>query len=371
MHIVHILTADLPVTAEGGAQQRRARALADVQAEDGHEVTILSPGEPAASFRDSGASVQPVLLRSTGIRRDLEYAYRCVRNIRDRGPRPNIIHSHAFALSGVVARLTGVPSVLNVDYFYYRGGGTRAGKVGYARLLSYNAALLPVSTFVERRLTEYFPAIATTVTTVPNGVDLGWFSQGETAQAMVREEFGLPENFALYLGRISEQKGSDLLPGLARALAEQGMCLVVAGPVERFTSNAASSVLTNDIGRSGGKYIGKVPEALLPGLLSAASVLVLPTRRFEMFGMVIVEAAAAGTPCVASDLGGIPEAMGGGGILVPVGDQEELNRQVIGLLHDRDRCRELGAAAKAHASRFDWRSVNDMTMRMYERALQS
>jgi glycosyltransferase involved in cell wall biosynthesis len=65
----------------------------------------------------------------------------------------------------------------------------------------------------------------------------------------------------------------------------------------------------DDPGREAVTFLGAVPHEELPSWMAAADVLVLPSRR-EGLGLVLLEAMACGTPCVASRVGGIPEILG-------------------------------------------------------------
>jgi glycosyltransferase involved in cell wall biosynthesis len=172
----------------------------------------------------------------------------------------------------------------------------------------------------------------------------------------VAVKYGLPKDspYILYLGRINRQKGSDLLPDLARELP--GIKVVAAGPVGQFGLQEPSAII-DDLRSAGGTYLGAVPEADLRGLLSGAKALVLPTRQDEMFGMVLIEAGACGTPAIASDLGGIPEVLGDAGLVFPVGDTYELAERARRLVHDVALQRNLAEGALKNSQRFAWPNI--------------
>jgi glycosyltransferase involved in cell wall biosynthesis len=74
--------------------------------------------------------------------------------------------------------------------------------------------------------------------------------------------------------------------------------------------------------------------------------------RFESFGLALVEALAAGLPCVASAVGGLPEVLGGAGVLVPPRAPALLGAAIAGVLADPARRTSLGTAARARAQFF-------------------
>lgn len=99
--------------------------------------------------------------------------------------------------------------------------------------------------------------------------------------------------------------------------------------------------------------------------MAAADLLVLPTLHDEMFGMVLIEAGACGTPSVASDLGGIPEAMGEGGRLVAPGDVRGLVSVIAELIGDRPALGQLGLEAERNARNFSWNGICAAYQRLY------
>src|SRR5207302_4584666 len=109
---------------------------------------------------------------------------------------------------------------------------------------------------------------------------------------------------------------------------------------------------------AGAEYIGPVADDRLAGLFSAADIFVMPTRELEMLGMAALEAQACGTPVVASDHGGLREAVPDGvGLRFPPGDASALAASLISLLQDERKRSELEARAGANESGFVWVSL--------------
>jgi phosphatidylinositol alpha-1,6-mannosyltransferase len=112
------------------------------------------------------------------------------------------------------------------------------------------------------------------------------------------------------------------------------------------------------------RVVGWLSEEELSNFYDAADLLVLPalamTTDVEGFGIVILEAAAAGKPCVATRVGGIPDAVEDGktGILVEPGDYPMMSRAVVALLRDDDLRRTMGAYGRQRVTeKFDWPKI--------------
>jgi len=102
-------------------------------------------------------------------------------------------------------------------------------------------------------------------------------------------------------------------------------------------------------------------RATLTGLFAKATCLVLPSN-FEAFGIAYLDAGAAGVPSIGTTVGGAPDAVGPGGVLVDPDDEPGLRAAMLDLC-DPERARRLGAAARAHSDLFTWRKVAERMLR--------
>jgi glycosyltransferase involved in cell wall biosynthesis len=159
-----------------------------------------------------------------------------------------------------------------------------------------------------------------------------------------------------FVGTLEPRKGViDLIRAADSFLARhpESTLTVIGGPppgddgryAARLWEEAAAARAHDRI-----TFRGYVPGAA--AAIAGFDVLVIPSHA-EPVATVTGEAAAAGVPVVAARVGGLPEGVAGGGVLVPPGDPRALGEAISGLLDDPERRRELSERARAGASRFD------------------
>lgn len=370
LRIAHIGPTEVPVWhRKGGALQRRMVELARVQAQMGDQPLIVSPASAEFECREITVETIGIPCRLPRPWRDYEMAWRA------RSPlakfRPQVVHFHGVP-HGASLTAAGIPSVLTVDWFRYRGSGRRLGRAVYSRWLSRFAAVTVVSDYCRNGFGEYWPN-APAARTVPNGVNLDQFrpdpEQGEWMRRATGIDPGAP--IALYVGRVCEQKGSDTLldaiPVIRRfAPAAE---VVVAGPPSQFGRTEVTPIVDRLVA-AGVRYLGAVDEDALAGVYNMCDVFVMPTRRAEMFGMAVAEAEACGKPVVATRVGGLVEvASADSALFVPPGDAAALGQAVGSVLTDPAARARMGAAALQCARRFGWETVATSFRAVYEGAL--
>jgi glycosyltransferase involved in cell wall biosynthesis len=382
VRIVHISIGALPppFTTGGGAVARRVAELAREQVRRGHDVMVIAPGQVSGEDRIDGVRVGYVRCRMSQPWAYIEFQARALALATQRRHRPDVLHVHDEPELGLAVKPTGIPTVFSYDNFYFRGGGgSRLAPVVRRPLRAYVrhslrafGRLLPPTHYCRDESVAYWGLPEERVDVLPNGVNLEQFSAQHEAAA--RERDGIDGPVVLYLGRICRQKGSDTLLAAAERLHQQGVRanVLLAGPVGGFDS-ADRQQETADwerrITAAGARWLGRVPDSRLAGLLTMADVFVMPTRELEMQGMAALEAQACGTPVVASDQGGLPETVPDDcGVRFEPGDADALAQAVACLLADDDARAAYSAAALEHARSLSWERIVDRLMPLYERA---
>ncbi|MEX7472546.1 glycosyltransferase family 4 protein [Mycobacterium adipatum] len=204
-------------------------------------------------------------------------------------------------------------------------------------------------------------ALGSDAVEIPNGVPVSEF-----ASAPMLDGYPRPGRSVLFLGRFDEpRKGMSVLlgalPRLVAAFPDVEVLVVGRGD-EQQLANEAGDCAANL------RFLGAVDDATKASALRSVDLYCAPNTGGESFGIVLVEAMAAGTAVVASDLDAFRRVLdnGAAGRLVPVDDPDALATSLIELLGD-DQARKRYVAAGARAvQRYDWSVVAGEIMRVYE-----
>lgn len=199
---------------------------------------------------------------------------------------------------------------------------------------------------------------------IPNGVQVDAFAGAQPLE-------GLPPGpRVLFLGRIDEaRKGLSVLLQALPALVAQlpDVQLLVAGPGDADEARDVVDPAVADRVH----LLGLVSAQDKPRVYASADVYCAPNTHGESFGIVLIEAMAAGTPVVASDLEAFRRVLEEGlqapaGVLVPVGDSAALADALADLLADAGRRRALASAGSAAVRAYDWGQVTRQVVEVYE-----
>ena len=346
-----------------GGVQVHVGQLAEVLRARGHRVAVLAPG---------GKDTQGIVWvgRTVGIRYQGTVAPVCpspaaARRVRSalRSLRPDVVHVHEpfVPIVGVTATLTSPAPVVGTFHAFAersRALGVLAPALRpvWRRLAVRIAVSDAAAAFVGERFDGE-------VRVIPNGSDVDAFAGAEPSN-------GLPGGRRLlWVGRLDPQKGFPVaLHAFARlARHRPDLWFVVAGD---GADRAALARIDREV-RQRVVMLGSVPNGRLPGYLAGADAFLGPALGQESFGIVLVEAMAAGVPVVASDIAGYREVIRAGvdGLLVPPGDDRALADAVAQVLDDAVLAGRLRAAGRARAEAYSWRAVVPRIEAAYEDAL--
>lgn len=200
---------------------------------------------------------------------------------------------------------------------------------------------------------------------IPNGLYVDRF-----AAAKPRPEWQGPGGTLSFLGRLDEPRKG--LPVLLKAwpkifAARPGVRLLVAG---RGDIDEARRKIPAEC-RDAVTFLGGVSDEGKAAMLASSDIYVAPHTGGESFGIVLAEAMAAGAPVLASELVAFRAVLDGGrlGALVPVGDADALAAEAIALLEDPERRASMRAAASIGVRRYDWSTVAEEILAVYEMAV--
>jgi len=193
------------------------------------------------------------------------------------------------------------------------------------------ARVVVLSSAFRRLLVERYRVSPWRVRVEPPGVDLERFSHGDRESARERLGVDACPFVAACVRRLVPRMGLDvLIDAWAQALPElppQAQLLVAGeGPLCReLEQRVVRHGLQDSV-----RLLGRVDDDALVDLYRAADVGIVPTRSFEGFGLVVIEAAACGTPTIVTRAGGLPEAVAGldPSLAVPAGDVAALAARI-------------------------------------------
>ena len=243
----------------------------------------------------------------------------------------------------------------------------------FRRLARRADVLTSVSRAGLGELRAFFAGTRAVFRHIPNGTDLGPGRGRPRAIPRKCRLGGLGRGpFILSVGRLSAYKGTDiLLMAFARLAAEEpGLELAVCGP-DQAGGRLARFAARLGLGRRV-RFLGDTRPARVRELLARCLFFVLPSRR-ENMPMALLEAMAAGKAVIASDVGGVAEAMRHRveGLLVEPEDVPALAGAMRRLARDARLRTRLGRAARLRARLYDWSLVALSYRRLYARVLSA
>jgi len=366
MRILHCLRA--PV----GGLFRHVLDLAEEQAAHGHDVGILAASTTedrltSAKFAAIAPKLRLGIARIPINRQPGLSDLAAVRAVRAHAATLDldVLHGHG-AKGGAFARLAARDLRLdarNVATFYTPHGGslhyspsTLMGRVyihAERQLAPLTDGLIFESVFAARRYNDLIGHPTCPVRVVPNGLYPHEFYEPVVADDAV--DF-------VYVGELRELKGVDLL---LNALAAQATIyparaiIVGSGPdEEKYKRQARSLGLAGKV-----QFVGPLPAR---NAFSRARCVVVPSR-VESFPYIVLEAAAARMPLIATNVGGIPEIVAGSATpLVPPGDAEAIAAQMRAFLADPHPFLSRAAELQAHvAQRFTVQNMTESIVDFY------
>ncbi|MCC6484202.1 MAG: glycosyltransferase family 4 protein [Armatimonadetes bacterium] len=181
-------------------------------------------------------------------------------------------------------------------------------------------------------------------------------------------EFSHPRPYVLGIGRLVPQKGFDVLMRAFSSADLAGIDLVIAGEgpeIERLRSLAQELGISERV-----LLFGRADRTQAAALFKGCHFFVLPSRH-EPFGIVNLEAMAAGKAVVATRVGGVPEVVldGETGLVVPREDEKALAGAMSKLANDEPLRERMGAAGRERARLFSWDTITEQYLEVYQEAL--
>jgi glycosyltransferase involved in cell wall biosynthesis len=235
--------------------------------------------------------------------------------------------------------------------------------VGPRRLAQRADRIIAVSESTKNDLVEIYQINPSKIKVVYSACGLGFrpISRNSPQLIKVKEKYGLPYNFILFLGTIEPRKN---IVGIVRAYNQLRALknektdkykLVIAGhsgwKQESILKEIADSPFRGDI-----LVIGYVDDADKPALYNLSGVFVYPSF-FEGFGFPPLEAMSCGVPVVTSNNSSFPEVVGKGGMMADPDRPDEIFQAVKNILLDKNLREDLVGKGLEQARKFDWQKT--------------
>jgi len=355
-----IVTNDFPPRI--GGVERFVFDLADRLPPD--RIRVIAPSHPGDRGFDRGLDF-PVERLERGRMFPPRHLRRRLRELIGSPDRPDVVlfgHALPLGMAGPMVASMGVPYAMlthGAEYWLaktpvlsamFRWGASRASRV------------FVISTFIEGAVRRVVPGHVPVAMLSP-GVDTTRFTPHVDGR-WVRETFDVGDRpLILSVSRMVPRKGQDVLieslPHVRRSVPGAVLLLVGDGPTrDELEAQVSARGLSSSV-----RFIGEVPDLDLPAFYAAADVFSTPCRsrwrglEVEGFGIVFLEAAAAGLASVAGDSGGAAEAVidQETGLIVDGSDVSATAGALVRILSDEGLAATMGRVARFRAvDLYDW-----------------
>jgi glycosyltransferase involved in cell wall biosynthesis len=253
---------------------------------------------------------------------------------------------------------------------WFRSSRAAYYRFAMARSARRAARIIADSEATANDLQQYLDIPPDAIDVIPLGVSPAFSPPDDAARQSIRQKYGLPEDFFLFVGTLEPRKNlSRVLDAWSRIAPDCAYDLAIAGRLgwknEPLLGAIEQSPFRNRI-----HLTGYIPEADLPALIGAAHTFVWPSL-LEGFGLPPLEAMACGTPVIASKTGSLPEVTGDAALLVDPHHVEAIADAMRQLSRDPALHRQLCERGLDRAAGFTWERTARMTLETYRKALAS
>ncbi len=345
----------------------------------GHEPVVLAPWHASQGPFDAAAVPYPVAWhpRFLSTRRFVSWYGRWMAKLH-RTYGFDVIHCHGTYPAGYVGAccqaVRHLPLVITSHGddmaplgLYDRKADLRGR---YRLALEQADATVAISNYTAQLFRETCPQLRRIVP-IPNGVDVQQFAIPAPRPANLAASIR-PKSYLLFLGRLDPRKGIDVL--LKAMVLLRGRCdldLVVAGG---GPEGPALEALAARLGLSRRvHFVGQTVGRQKLWLLQNSLCMIVPSRTWEAFGVVVVESLAAGRPVIASQVPGLADLVQPGqtGLLAPPESPQGLADAIRQIALDPQRADAWGQAARRFVQPFDWRNISQRHLDLFEELIMT
>lgn len=276
-------------------------------------------------------------------------------------------------------RRAGIPSVVTIHDViflhhpeYYKPIDRFVYRLKFRYAAREADRVIAVSEYTKQELMRWLSVPEDKIDVVYQGQQLDFAQVTAAQRGQVRQAYGLPDRYILYVGTVEERKNLKLAADAMALLRERGglpedMCLVAVGRSTPYAEGLKRYLQDLDLLKHF-IFLHSVVFADLPACYLMADLFVYPSR-IEGFGIPMLEAAAAGIPAIGCTGSSLEEAGGEGAFYVDPDDVEAMADCMLRLWSDPALRRERSAMGLAHAERFADRRLFDDLMSVYRKVI--
>ncbi len=341
--------------------------LRDNFVSNGHEVKIIAPSSKPVD--DEGVVVcgRPYSIHASGSIARIALSLRLSTKVKSvLADTFDVVHLHEPLMPTLPITTLRLSKAINVGTFHAHNDrslayfyGRRILKRWFRKLDGKIAVSEPAMEFVSK----YFPGY---YNIIPNGIDVERFSNALPFPNLMDDKLNI-----LFVGRLEKRKGlKHLIRAFASVKKEMANTrLLIVGPDGGLRRGYERTIAKNNIPDI--HFLDYVSHEDLPRYYKSADIFCAPATGQESFGIVLLEAMAAGKPVIASDIDGYSQVVNHcrAGLLVPPRDENSLAMAMVHLLADKELRNEIGAIGEESAKEYSWTEVSQRVLSYYERLL--
>jgi glycosyltransferase involved in cell wall biosynthesis len=204
---------------------------------------------------------------------------------------------------------------------------------------------------------DHYSKLGAKVSLIPNAIDIGSLPSGSDARY---------EKQIIFAGRLSKEKGIlDILEMAKNLPKDVHLIIIGSGPEEGTVMECAKN--TENV-----HFLGYQPKEKTIPLIRGSTLLIQPSFA-EGISATLLEAMACKTPVIATNVGGNKELLihNKTGILIESGNSNELLKEIMNMLNDKDKREGIAKSAYDEVQKYDWSNVGQLYLNLYEKLLKS
>ena len=222
-------------------------------------------------------------------------------------------------------------------------------------ILKCSDKLIVQSNEEKQWLTNKFKVNANKIEIIPPGIEKDYLKLRDKNK--FRKKYKIKGNLVLYLGRIHKSKGVDKIIKISKEFQKTTFVIAGSGPELKELKRIASKNII---------FTGEVSEEEKLEALASCDIFIHPTN-YDAFGITILEAYAQKKPVLASNIGGVPSAVGKGGLLFDKDNLEDLKEKVKKLLSSPKLRKELGVIGRKQVESLTWDKIAKLEENVYKK----